>query len=68
MMNEFKTPIKKAWQLASRPAEVVAPIVTDAAPTGAPQVVGAIWVDTSGPAIWISSGVSSVTDWRLIWD
>lgn len=67
-MNEFKLPIKKAWQTGSQPVEVVAPTVSDVAPTGAPLVVGAIWVNTAGPAIYISSGTESVTDWRLIWD
>ena len=68
MMNEFKTPIKKAWQTASKPVETVAPIVFPAAPTGAPTVIGAIWVDTDTPAIYISTGISAVSDWRLIWD
>ena len=67
-MKEFKNPIKKAWQTASQPVEVVAPIVSTVNPTSAPTVVGAIWVNTSGPAIYMSTGVSSSTDWRLIWD
>jgi hypothetical protein len=68
MIKEFKLPIKKAWQVSSKPVETVAPIVTDVSPTSAPQVIGAIWVNTAGPAIWISSGIASVSDWRLIWD
>ena len=69
-MNEFKLPIKKAWQTGSQPVETVAPTVSDVNPTGAPLVVGAIWVNTgaAGPAIWMSTGTESVSDWRLIWD
>lgn len=70
-MKEFKTPIQKAWQTASQPVEVVAPIISDVNPTGAPTVAGAIWINTGisgGPAIFISTGISSVSDWRLIWD
>jgi hypothetical protein len=66
MMNEFKTPIKKAWQTASKPVETVAPIIATAAPTGAPTVVGAIWIDTEGKDIYISVGIASSSDWRLI--
>lgn len=70
-MNEFKLPIKKAWQTGSQPVETVAPTVSDVNPTCAPAVAGAIWVNTSlvgGPAIWMSTGTESVSDWRLIWD
>jgi len=68
-MNEFKLPIKKAWQTGSQPVEVVAPIIADAAPTTAPIVAGAMWVKVKpGYAVWISVGTESVSDWILIAD
>jgi hypothetical protein len=67
-MKEFKLPIKKAWQVSSKPVEVVAPIVSTEAPSTAPTVIGATWIDTKSPAIYMSTGIASVSDWRLIWD
>ena len=67
-MNEFKLPIKKIWQLGSKYAELVRPIVTVGAPTSAPTAIGVTWICTEGPLIYISTGTQSVTDWRLIWD
>lgn len=37
-------------------------------PSTAPLNAGDIYVNTAGPAIYIASGTSSSTDWRLIWD
>jgi hypothetical protein len=67
-MNEFKLPIRKIWQLGSKDAELVRPIVTNGSPTGAPTAIGVTWICTEGPIIYISTGTTSVTDWRLIWD
>jgi len=67
-MNEFKLPIKKIWQLGSKDAELVRPIVTNGSPTTAPTAIGVTWICTEGPIIYISTGTTSVTDWRLIWD
>lgn len=66
-MNEFKLPIKKAWQTGSQPVEVVAPIISDVNPTGAPAVVGAMWVNTAALRLYVSFGTESVNDWFLIW-
>ena len=35
-------------------------------PSTAPLNVGDIYVDTTGPAIYIASGTSSSADWKLI--
>ena len=67
-MNEFKLPIKKVWQLGSQDSELVRPIVTSGIPTTAPTAIGVTWICTDAPAIYISTGTESVTDWRLIWD
>jgi hypothetical protein len=67
-MNEYKLPIKKIWQLGSKDAELVRPIVTNGSPTTAPTAIGVTWICTEGPIIYISTGTTSVTDWRLIWD
>jgi hypothetical protein len=66
-MNEFKLPIKKAWQTGSQPVETVAPIISDTNPTGAPAVVGAMWVNTAALRLYVSFGTESVNDWFLIW-
>ena len=65
-MNEFKLPIKKAWQTGSQPVEVVAPIIADTNPTGAPTVIGAMWINTVDIRIYVSFGSESVNDWFLI--
>jgi len=67
-MKEFRTKLSKVWQLGSKNAETVAPIVTTGAPTSAPTAIGVMWICTDGPLIYISTGTQSVTDWRLIWD
>ena len=70
-MNEYKLPTKKVWQLGSKDVELVKPIVTSSNPTSAPTAAGLTWINTSsagGPAIWMSTGTASVSDWRLIWD
>ena len=65
-MNEFKLPIKKAWQTGSQPVEVVAPIISDTNPTTAPLVVGATWINTTSIRMYVSFGTESVNDWFLI--
>jgi hypothetical protein len=65
-MNEFKLPLKKIWQLGSKNAELVRPVVTTGSPTGAPTAVGITWICTEGPLIYISTGTSSVADWSQI--
>jgi len=65
-MNEFKLPIKKVWQLGSKDSELVRPIVTTGSPTSAPIAAGVIWICTEGPLVYISTGIASVADWKLI--
>lgn len=70
-MKEFRTKLSKVWQLGSKESYTVAPIISTENPTSAPPAPGVIWVNTqspAGPAIYISSGTTSVSDWRLIWD
>jgi hypothetical protein len=67
-MNEFRTKISKVWQLGSQNANTIAPIISVGAPTEAPPAAGIIYICTDGPLIYISTGISSVTDWKLIWD
>lgn len=66
-MNEYKMPFKKAWQTASKPIEVVAPIISDTNPTTAPVVAGAMWVNTKNLRLYVSFGTETVNDWALIW-
>lgn len=67
-MKEFRTKLSKVWQLGSKNAETVTPIVTTGSPTSAPSAIGVTWICTEGPLIYISTGTESVADWRLIWD
>ena len=66
-MNEFKLPIKKAWQVGSQPVEAVTPTISDVNPTCAPAVVGAMWINTASLRLYVSFGTESVNDWALIW-
>lgn len=67
-MKEFRTKLSKVWQLGSKESYTVAPIISTVNPTTVPPAAGVIWVNTEGPAIFISSGTTSASDWRLIWD
>lgn len=67
-MNEFRTKLKKVWQLGSKNSYVASPIISTEDPTSAPPAAGVTWINTTGPAIYISTATESVTDWRLIWD
>jgi hypothetical protein len=65
-MNEFKLPIKKAWQIGSQPVDVIAPIISDINPNCAPSVVGATWINTASVRMYVSFGTESVNDWYLV--
>jgi hypothetical protein len=75
-MNEYKNPIKKMWQQANQSIvdgkNVQLPHETGTATPGyTPAAVGLLYIvnpNTAAPAIYISTGTSSPSDWRLIWD
>jgi hypothetical protein len=67
-MNEFKLSKEKQWQTLSEDVAKHGPLHGSGAPTFTPAAVGVVYVDVDGPAIYISSGISSSSDWRLIWD
>ena len=67
-MNEFKLPKVKQWQTGSENFAKHGPIQGSGAPTFTPEASGVVYVDVDGPAIYISSGIASSSDWRLIWD
>lgn len=67
-MNEFKLPKTKQWQTGSESVGKHGPLHGTTAPNFIPEAVGVVYVNISGPAIYISSGVESTSDWRLIWD
>jgi hypothetical protein len=65
-MKEFRTKLSKVWQLGSKNAQTVAPIVAVGSPTSAPTEVGVFWICTDGPLVYVSTGTSSVADWSQI--
>lgn len=72
-MNEYKNPIKKMWQQSNQSIvdgnNVQLPFTQGtAAPTTTPAKIGLLYIDTAGPAIYMSTGTSDANDWRLIWD
>ena len=75
-MNEYKMPIKKMWQQSNQSIvdgrAVQLPHQTgDVTPTETPAAVGLLYIvgaNTASPSMYISSGTSSPTDWRLIYD
>jgi hypothetical protein len=67
-MNEFKLPRKKQWQTLSEDITKHGPLHGSGSPTFTPTAPGVVYVDVDGPAIYISSGISSSNDWRLVWD
>lgn len=59
---------KKVWQNLGQDIAKFGPLSGTTAPDFAPAAPGVVYVNTEGPAIYISSGTSSASDWRLIWD
>lgn len=45
------------------PGDFVARHVTDTAPDTVPPMLGAVWVDTSDKAVYVSVGTDSPDDW-----
>ena len=67
-MGIYNKPKKKVWQNLGEDITKFGPLSGTTAPDFAPAAPGVIYVNTEGPAIYISSGTSSALDWRLIWD
>jgi hypothetical protein len=67
-MQEFKLPREKQWQTQSDPIVKHGPLSGTAAPDFIPAAVGVVYVNTDSPAIYISTGISATTDWKLVWD
>lgn len=70
-MNEYKNPIKNMWQQANQPiidgANVQIPhTLGTAAPTTTPGKVGLVFIDTTTPAVYVSTGTTSSSDWTQI--
>lgn len=65
-MKEFKNPIKKFWQLASKSSAQVPHYTGTAAPTSIPNAVGLMYIDTTAKKVYVSTGVSASTDWKAL--
>jgi hypothetical protein len=63
--NRLRT---KVWQNLGENTTKFGPLSGTTAPNFAPAAPGVVYVNTEGPAIYISKGVSSSSDWILIWD
>jgi hypothetical protein len=74
-MNEYKNPIKRMWQQANQPiqdgnnVQLAHQLATVAgAPTSIPAKVGLLYIDniSVAPKIYISTGTTATTDWRVL--
>jgi hypothetical protein len=66
-MQEFKLPREKQWQTQSESILQHGPLSGTTAPDFIPAAVGVVYVNTSALVIYISTGISSISDWRQIW-
>jgi hypothetical protein len=62
--NRLKTQV---WQRLGDNLNTVGPIVRDIDPDFTPTATGIIYVNTTTPAIWISSNTLDENCWRPIW-
>jgi hypothetical protein len=67
-MGIYNKPKKKVWQNLGEDITKFGPLSGTTAPDFTPAAAGVVYVDTDGPAIYISKGTSSPSDWILIWD
>ncbi len=51
---------------ATWPGDFVPRHITDRPPDAAPPMLGALWLDLSQGALYISTGTGSVADWRQL--
>ena len=73
-MNEYKMPVKNMWQQANQPIAdgnnvQLAHTVGTASPVTigiVPAAVGLMFIDTTTPAVYISTGTASSSDWTII--
>ena len=70
-MNEYRNPIKRMWQQANQPIQdgnnvQLAHTLGTAAPTTTPAKVGLLFIDTTTPAVYISTGTASDADWTQL--
>ena len=69
-MNEYKNPIKRMWQQANQPIQdgnnVQLPYIlatVAGVPTSTPAKVGLLYIDTTTPGVYISTGTTDSNDW-----
>jgi len=67
-MGIYNKPRKKQWQTLGDDILKHGPLTGKGAPDFTPAAAGVVYVDIDGPVIYISSGISSPSDWRYIWD
>ena len=67
-MGIYNKPKVKVWQTLGDDIVKWGPITGKGVPDFTPAAAGVVYVDIEGPAIYISSGISSPSDWRFIWD
>lgn len=65
-MNEYKNPLKKFWQLGSTSSARVPHFSGTGAPTSTPNVVGLMYIDTLNAKVYVSTGITSATDWKIL--
>lgn len=70
-MNEYKNPIKKMWQQANQPIEggdnvQLAHTVGTVVPNTTPAKVGLMYINTATSKVYVSTGTSLPTDWKLL--
>jgi hypothetical protein len=66
-MKEYKLPKERQWQTQGDPILKHGPLSGTTAPDFIPAAVGVVYVNTAALVIYISTGTSSISDWRQVW-
>lgn len=66
-MGVYNKPKTKVWQNLGENTTKFGPLSGTTAPDFAPAAPGVVYVNTEALVIYISTGISSPSDWRQIW-
>jgi hypothetical protein len=65
-MGIYNRPKKKVWQNLGENITKFGPLTGSGAPTFIPEAAGVIYIDIDGKDVYISVGIETSSDWRLM--
>jgi len=65
-MGIYNKPKTKVWQNLGEDITKFGPLTGSGAPTSVPEAAGVIYIDIDGKDVYISVGIETSSDWRLM--